>query len=96
MQHSFVAVIFWGFTLEPARMYDHVVIERLPQTRHTKAPSALHKATKQVRADQSATTQARRQSWQELMYRRAFMQLAAFLKRTRIRNRPGGNIQPLT
>ena len=51
-------------------MCEHVVIEHLPPTRHSKAQSSLHKGSKQVRADQSATTQASRQRWQELVYRR--------------------------
>ena len=39
-------------------MYEHVVVEHLPQTQHNKAPSALHRAARQLRADKSATTQA--------------------------------------
>ena len=40
-------------------MYEHVV-DRLPQTQHSKAQSALHKGAKQVCDDQSAITQADR------------------------------------
>ena len=39
-------------------MYEHVVVEHLPQTQHNTAPSALHRAARQLRADKSATTQA--------------------------------------
>ena len=67
-------------------LYEHVVVEHLPQTHHKKAQSALHNA---VRADQSAITQARKQSW------RAFVQLDASSKR-RKQNLPGKNVQPLT
>ena len=38
-------------------------VEHLPQ--HSTARSVMHKAAKHVRADQSATTQASRQSWRE-------------------------------
>ena len=44
------------------RVFEHVVAEHLPQTKHSKPQLAFHKAAKQVRADQSATTQASRQS----------------------------------
>ena len=71
-------------------MYVHVV-EHVPQTQRSKAQSALHKAAKQVRADQSAITQASRQSWQELACRRALILLAAFSKRTKKSNLPGKN-----
>ena len=55
------------------------------KTQHSEARSALHKAANKVRADQSATTQASRQSWRELACRRAFIiQLAAFSKRRKI------------
>ena len=47
------------------------------------AHPALHKAAKQVRADQNATTQASRLSWQELARRREFIQLVVFSKRTK-------------
>ena len=46
-------------------------------------PALRRKAAKQVRADQSATTQASRQSWLEPACRRAFIQLPAFSKRTK-------------
>ena len=49
----------------------------------SKAQSVLYKSAKQARADQSATTQAGRQSWREQACRRAFVQLAAFSKRTK-------------
>ena len=77
-------------------VYDHVVVEHLPQTKHRKAQSALHKAAKQVRAGQSATAQASRQSWWELACRRAFMQPAAFSKRTKKSKSSRQTIQPLT
>ena len=50
---------------------------------HSKAQSALHKAATQERADQNAATQASRQSWRELAYRRVLTRLAAFSKRTK-------------
>ena len=40
-------------------------------------------AAKQVRSDQSATTQASRQSWLEQACRRAFIQLAVFSEQTK-------------
>ena len=43
----------------------HVVVEHLPRAQHSTAQSGLHKAAKQVRVDQSATTRASRQSWRE-------------------------------
>ena len=50
-----------------------------PQAQHSTAQrSQLAQAAKQVRADQSATTQASRQSWLEPACRRAFIQLAVF------------------
>ena len=51
---------------------------------HSTAQSTLHKATKQVRADRNATTQASRQSCEsrEPTCRRAFTQLPTFSKRT--------------
>ena len=52
-------------------------------TAHSKAEPALHKAANKVRAHQSATTQASRQSRQELACRRAFIRLAAFSERTK-------------
>ena len=64
-------------------MYEHVVVKHLPQTQHSKAQLALPKSAKQVRAGQSATTQASSQSWRELACRRAFMQLAASWKRAK-------------
>ena len=66
-------------------LYEHVVehvVEHLPQAHLSSAQSALHKAAKQVFADQSTTTQAGRQSWREPPCRRAFTQLAEFSKRT--------------
>ena len=46
--------------------------------------SAMHKAAKHVRTDQSTTTQASRQSWREPACRRAFMiRLAVFSKRAK-------------
>ena len=51
--------------------------------------AALHKAAKQVRADQSATTQAGRQSWRELACRRAFMQSLRSQNERRHRLLPG-------
>ena len=54
-------------------------------TRHSKTQSPLRKSAKQIRADKSATTHASRQSWPELAYRRAFIQLAAFSKRKKKR-----------
>ena len=56
-------LLFWVFFFVP--MYDHVVVEHLLHcsTASTAQQSAVspHKAAKQVRADQSATTQASRQ-----------------------------------
>ena len=61
-------------------MYEHVAVEHLQYSEHitdSMAQSALRKAVKQVRADQSATTHATRQIWRELACRREFTQLAA-------------------
>ena len=41
-------------------MYEHVVVEHVPQAQHSTAQSARTKAAKQVRAGQSATAQASR------------------------------------
>ena len=64
-----VVVIFF------VRMYEHdVVVEHLPQAHHITARQNPHEAphkistskqSKQVRADQSATTQARRRRWRD-------------------------------
>ena len=62
-------------------MYERVVAEHVPQARHIAI--SPHEAAKHVRADQSATTQASRQSWREPAFRRAFEQLAAFSNRTK-------------
>ena len=40
-----------------------------PQTQHSKAQSAPHKAAKHVRVDQNATTRASRQRWRKLACR---------------------------
>ena len=61
---------------------------RLPKLSLTTiARLALHKAAEQVRADQSATTQAGRRSWRgesrEPACRRPFVQVAVFSKRTK-------------
>ena len=50
-------------------MCKHVIFEGLRQAEHKKVQSALHNTAKQVRADQSATTQASRQNWRELACR---------------------------
>ena len=70
-----VCVFFFG-------MYEHVV-EHLPQVQRSTALLVLRKAAKQVRADQSATTRASRQSWQEPACWALIIQLAAFSKRTK-------------
>ena len=49
----------------------------------TAMESTLHKAAKQVRAGQIATTQASRQNWREPACRRAFIQLVVLSKRTK-------------
>ena len=49
----------------------------------SRAQSSLHKAETQARTDQSATTQASRQSWRKPACRRAFIQFAVFSKRTK-------------
>ena len=55
-----------------------------PQAQHNRAQrSQPAQAAKQVRVDQSATTQASRQSWREPSCHRAFTQLAVFSKRTK-------------
>ena len=66
-----VIPLFFAFVgLFVGTMYEHVVVERLllycstTSTQHSTAQSAGTKP-KQGRADQSATTQASRQSWQE-------------------------------
>ena len=75
-------------------MYEHFVVEHLvysssiPQAQHSTAQSALHKAANEARADQSAKTQASRQSWREPSCSRAFMELAAFSKRTKSKSAP--------
>ena len=51
--------------------------------RSTAQRSQPAQAAKQVRADQSATTQASRQGWLQPACRRAFRQLAVFSKRTK-------------
>ena len=65
-------------------MDEYVVVEHLPQPQLCAAQSALHKAAKQGRADQNATTQASRQSWREPACR-----LAVFSKRTEKSNLSG-------
>ena len=47
------------------------------------AQASTAPAAKPVRADQSVTTQASRQSWREQVSRRAFIQLAVLSKRTK-------------
>ena len=54
-------------------------------SQHSKAQSPLHK-TKQAHADQSATAQARWQSWRELACRRAFYSSLHSLNEHRYRN----------
>ena len=58
------AFLFQTFALEglSLNMYEHVAVEHLTQAQHSKTQSDLHDAAKQVRADQSATTQASKQS----------------------------------
>ena len=71
-------------------MYEYVVVEHLQQQCRTYSigqqsttQSALHKAANKLRADQSATTYASRQSWREPACRRAF-HTAVFLLLTLI------------
>ena len=68
----------------------YVVLDNLPpgipQAQQKQQHSAICPAQSslgQVRADQSATTQASRQNWRDPLCRRAFIQIAVFSKRTK-------------
>ena len=66
------SIICWGTFLNLFAFF-------APQAQHSTVNT--HKQQKQVRADQSATTQAGRQRWLEPACRGAFTQLAVFSKR---------------
>ena len=57
---SYQFLFSWGFFLCTN------VLRSSIYRKHSTAQSALHKAAKQLRADQSATMQAIRQSWREM------------------------------
>ena len=85
--HFFVE-FWWGFFI-PVQQQQHVWERpRAPHgtSQYSTAQSRRHKAANQARADQSATTQASKQSWGGPACRRAFMQLGSFLK-TNVLNR---------
>ena len=76
------------FFLYVRRIYEHVVAEheistttvpQTPQSQHSSAQRSqpARQAAKQVRADQSATTQASRRSWLALACRRAYSSLCS-------------------
>ena len=81
------------FFLYVRRIYEHVVAEheistttvpQTPQSQHSSAQRSqpARQAAKQVRADQSATTQASRRSWLAPACRRGYIQRAVLSKRT--------------
>ena len=81
------------FFLYVRRIYEHVVAEheistttvpQTPQSQHSSAQRSqpARQAAKQVRADQSATTQASRRSWLALACRRAYSSLCSQDERT--------------